>query len=141
MRILMIDDQEDSRDITNAVLISAGFSDVATAASAWDALKILGIWPKTDGPPSVDLILLDIVMQNIDGIEICARVRKDERYVNQPIIMLTSLDDEDSLKVAFSAGATDYITKPFTQMELVERIQTATTSRTINEPRLESSTP
>jgi sigma-B regulation protein RsbU (phosphoserine phosphatase) len=140
MRILVIDDQEDSRDITNAVLISAGFSDVATAASAWHALKILGIWPKTDGPRSVDLILLDIVMQNIDGIEICARVRKDERYVNLPIIMLTSLDDEDSLKVAFSAGATDYITKPFTQMELVERIQTATTSRTINEPRLENST-
>jgi sigma-B regulation protein RsbU (phosphoserine phosphatase) len=131
MRILVIDDQEDSRDITNAVLISA---------SAWHGLKILGIWPKTDGPRSVDLILLDIVMQNIDGIEICARVRKDERYVNLPIIMLTSLDDEDSLKVAFSAGATDYITKPFTQMELVERIQTATTSRTINELRLENST-
>jgi CheY-like chemotaxis protein len=55
MRILVIDDQEDSRDITNAVLISAGFRDVATAASAWDALKILGIWPKTDHAPSVDL--------------------------------------------------------------------------------------
>jgi CheY-like chemotaxis protein len=71
MRILVIDDQEDARDITNAVLISAGFSDVATAASAWDALKILGIWPQTDHAPSVDLILLDIVMQNIDGIAIC----------------------------------------------------------------------
>ena len=103
--------------------------------SAWHALKILGIWPKTDGPRSVDLILLDIVMQNIDGIEICARVRKDERYANLPIIMLTSLDDEESSKVAFSAGATDYITKPFTQSELVARMQTATTSRTINEPR------
>jgi DNA-binding response OmpR family regulator len=117
------------------VLISGGFRDVATAASAWDALKILGIWPKTDHAPSVDLILLDIVMQNIDGIEICARVRKDERYANLPIIMLTSLDDEESSKVAFSAGATDYITKPFTQRELVARMQTATTSRTINEPR------
>ena len=52
----------------------------------------------------MDLILLDIVMQNIDGIEICARVRKDERYANLPIIMLTSLDDEESSKVAFSGG-------------------------------------
>ena len=120
------------------MLISAGFRDVATAASARDALKILGIWPKTDHAPSVDLILLDIVMQNIDGIEVCARVRKDERYANLPIIMLTSLDDEDSLKVAFSAGATGYITKPFTQMELVERMRTATTSGTINKLRFES---
>jgi DNA-binding response OmpR family regulator len=50
--------------------------------------------------------------------------------------MLTSLDDEDSLKVAFSA--TGYITKPFTQMELVERMRTATTSGTINKLRFES---
>ena len=79
--------------------------------------------------------MLDIVMQNIDGIEVCARVRKDERYANLPIIMLTSLDDEESSKVAFSAGATDYITKPFTQRELVARMQTATISKTINELR------
>ena len=52
--------------------------------------------------------------------------------------MLTSLDDEESLKVAFSAGATGYITKPFTQMELVERMRTATTSGTINKLRFES---
>ena len=139
MRILVIDDQEDSRIITEALLISAGFSEVAMAASAWDALKILGIWPRTDHGPSVDLILLDIVMQeNIDGIEICARVRKDERYADLPIIMLTSLDDEESLNDACAAGATDYITKPFTQMELVARMQTAVKFRTINE--LESST-
>jgi CheY-like chemotaxis protein len=141
MRILVIDDQEDSRDVTDAVLISAGFSDVVTAASAWDALRILGIWPKTDHAQSVDLILLDIVMQeNIDGIEICARVRKDERYADLPIIMLTSLDDEESLKDAFAAGATDYITKPFTQTELVAHMQSAVKFTTIDEPRLESST-
>jgi sigma-B regulation protein RsbU (phosphoserine phosphatase) len=80
------------------------------------------------------------VMPNIDGIEICARVRKDERYANLPIIMLTSLDDEESLKDAFAAGATDYIAKPFTQMELVARMQTAVKFRTINELRLQSST-
>jgi CheY-like chemotaxis protein len=141
MRILVIDDQDDSRIITDALLISAGFSDVVTAASAWDALRILGIWPKTDHAPSVDLILLDIVMQeNIDGIEICARVRKDKRYADLPIIMLTSLDDEESLKDAFAAGATDYITKPFTQTELVAHMQSAVKCTTFNELRLKSST-
>jgi CheY-like chemotaxis protein len=141
MRILVIDDQDDSRIITDALLISAGFSDVVTAASAWDALRILGIWPKTDHAPSVDLILLDIVMQeNIDGIEICARVRKDKRYADLPIIMLTSLDDEESLKDAFAAGATDYITKPFTQTELVAHMQSAVKFTTFNELRLKSST-
>jgi DNA-binding response OmpR family regulator len=54
--------------------------------------------------------------------------------------MLTSLDDEESLKDAFAAGATDYITKPFTQTELVAHMQSAVKFTTIDEPRLESST-
>jgi CheY-like chemotaxis protein len=130
VRILLVDDHEESREITEAVLASAGFGDVVTAASAWAALKMLGIWRATDRGPNVDLILLDIVMPNIDGIEICARIRKDERYANLPIIMLTSLDDQGSLTDAFSAGATDYIAKPFSRTELVTRMQAAVKLKT-----------
>ena len=140
MRILVVDDHDESRDITVAVLISAGFSDVTAAASAWDALSILEIRPLTSGAPTVDLILLDIVMPNIDGIELLARIRKDGRYANLPIIMLTSLDDMESLEGALIAGASDYLTKPFTRMELVTRMHTAAKLPTIHKRGAESST-
>jgi phosphoserine phosphatase RsbU/P len=122
VRILLVDDHDESRDLTEAALKSAGFMDVATAA--WDALNILDIW-RVDRGPTVDLILLDIVMPKMNGIETCARIRKEKRYAKLPIIMVTSLDDVESLSDAFIAGATDYITKPFTLTELVTRIQTA----------------
>ena len=124
MRILLVDDHDESRELTEAALNSAGFIEVATAASAWDALNILDIW-RADRGPTVDLILLDIVMPKMNGIETCARVRKDERYAKLPIIMLTALHDVESLSDAFIAGATDYIAKPFTLVELVARVQTA----------------
>jgi DNA-binding response OmpR family regulator len=121
---LLVDDHDESRELTEAALNSAGFIDVATAASAWDALNILDIW-RADRGPTVDLILLDIVMPKMNGIEACARIRKDERYAKLPIIMLTALHDVESLSDAFIAGATDYIAKPFTLAELVARVQAA----------------
>ncbi len=64
-------------------------------------------------------------MPEIDGIEACARIRNDPRYVDLPIIMVTSLDDMDSLANAFVAGATDYITKPLNRVELLARVRSA----------------
>jgi phosphoserine phosphatase RsbU/P len=125
MRILIVDDNEDGRDIAEATLLSAGYSDLYTAASAWEALKILDIGRTTDVPPNVDLILLDIVMPEMDGIEACARIRNDARHVDVPIIMVTSLDDMDSLGNAFVAGATDYVTKPINRVELSARVRAA----------------
>jgi sigma-B regulation protein RsbU (phosphoserine phosphatase) len=125
MRILIVDDQEDARDLTEAALQSAGYNDVITASSAWEALKFLDVGRTTDEPPAVDLLLLDIVMPEMDGIEACARIRNDARYADFPIIMVTSLDDMDSLASAFIAGATDYVTKPVNLIELVARVRAA----------------
>jgi phosphoserine phosphatase RsbU/P len=125
MRILVIDDSEDSRDLTEAALLSAGYTDIVTAPSGWDALRILDVGRITEEPPSVDVALLDIVMPEMDGVEACARIRNDERYADLPIIMVTSLDDMDSLANAFVAGATDYITKPVNRVELVARVRAA----------------
>lgn len=118
MRILVVDDFEEARNVTEAALLSSGYSDVVTAESAKDAFDILDA-----EAPNVDLVLLDIVMPIMDGIKTCAQLRKDARYAKLPIIMLTSLEDMDSLADAFIAGATDYIAKPFTRQELVARIQ------------------
>jgi phosphoserine phosphatase RsbU/P len=125
MKILVVDDSEDSRDLTEAALLSAGYNDIATANSAWEALKVLDVGRTTDQPPAADLMLLDIVMPEMDGIEACARIRKDPRYADFPIIMVTSLDDMDNLANAFVAGANDYVTKPINRVELVARVRSA----------------
>ena len=125
MRILVIDDSEDSRDLTEGALLSAGYTDIVTANSGWETLKILDVGRVTDDKPSVDVALLDIIMPEMDGVETCARIRNDPRYADLPIIMVTALDDMDSLSNAFVAGATDYITKPINRIELVARVRAA----------------
>jgi PleD family two-component response regulator len=125
MRILVIDDSEDGRDIAEAMLIAAGYEYVSTAGSAADAYRLLGIGEPATQRSAVDLMLLDIVMPEIDGIEACARIRSDQRYSSVPIIMVTSLGDTDSLANAFVAGATDYITKPLNRVELLARVRSA----------------
>ena len=125
MRVLIVDDQEDSRDLTEGTLLSGGYDDVVTAGSGWEALKLLDIGRRADAPPAVDMVLLDIVMPEMDGVEVCARIRNDARYADLPIIMVTSMDDMDSLGNAFGAGANDYVTKPVNRIELIARVRAA----------------
>lgn len=126
MRILIVDDSEDSRDITEAALLSGGYDDIRQAESGWHAFQMLRVGdPSSNAPAEADVILLDIMMPEIDGIETCARLRNDRRYVDVPIIMVTSLDDMESLANAFLAGATDYVTKPVNRIELIARVRAA----------------
>jgi sigma-B regulation protein RsbU (phosphoserine phosphatase) len=125
MRILVIDDSEDGREIAEAMLVAAGYEHVSTAGSAVDAYRLLGIGEPAMQSSAIDLMLLDIVMPDIDGIEACARIRSDRRYSSVPIIMVTALGDTDSLANAFVAGATDYITKPVNRVELLARVRSA----------------
>ena len=125
MRILVVDDSEDSRDLTEGALLSAGYTDIVTAASGWEALKVLDVGRLTDEDPPIDVVLLDIVMPEMDGVEVCARIRNDPRFADLPVIMVTSLDDMNSLANAFVAGATDYVTKPVSRIELVARVRSA----------------
>jgi PleD family two-component response regulator len=126
MRILVVDDSEDSRDITKAALLGAGYREVQTVGSAAAAFKHLRLGAAAkDEPCDIDIILLDIVMPEIDGIEACAMIRTDPRHADIPIIMVTSLADMDSLANAFVAGATDYVTKPVNRIELLARVRAA----------------
>lgn len=125
MRILVVDDSEDWRDLTEAALLAAGHRDVHTAASASEAYAFLGLDGLSDAALPIDLVVLDVMMPDIDGIEACARIRGDARYADIPIIMVTAANDMDSLSNAFVAGATDYITKPFNRVELLARARSA----------------
>jgi phosphoserine phosphatase RsbU/P len=126
VRILIIDDTEDGRDIAEAMLAAAGYGFINAVGSAAEAYHFLGIGEgATQQPSAIDLILLDIMMPDIDGIEACARIRSEKRYSSVPIIMVTWLADADSLANAFVAGATDYITKPINRIELLARVRSA----------------
>jgi DNA-binding response OmpR family regulator len=128
VRILVVDDYDDSRNLIEAALQSAGYGDVVAVDSAAKALDVLDFW-RPDADVTVDVLLLDIVMPKTDGIETRALIRKEARYDDLPIIMLSSLEDNDALVDCFAAGATDYIVKPFNPTELSRRVQNAIRSK------------
>ena len=69
-----------------------------------------------------DVILLDLMMPDINGFEVCERIRKDKQLAEVPIIILTALDDNSSMLKALEAGADDFISKPFDRYELRARL-------------------
>ena len=110
-RILIVDDEADIRDILQFNLENAGF-DVECAASAEEALKVLS--------DSHSLILLDVMMGGMSGFKMAETLRGWGNDI--PIIFLTAKDRQDDLLTGFSAGADDYISKPFSIQEVIARV-------------------
>ncbi|MBL3706027.1 response regulator [Sulfitobacter sp. BDSS02] len=117
-RIIAVDDSDIAQDFIRATLADIGFEDVVGFIDPREALRAM-----EKGDAVADLILMDIMMPEIDGIELCARVRGLKEWSDVPIIMLTSRTDMDSLSEAFLAGANDYVTKPFNRIELQARMR------------------
>src|SRR6056297_2002803 len=113
--ILIIDDVVPNLEIARAILRKAGFQ-VSIAEGGSEGLKLLQ-------QTSIDLILLDIMMPEMDGFEVATTVKGMEKYADLPIIFLTARNDEESLKKGFELGAVDYITKPFRGAELRMRVR------------------
>ena len=111
-RILIVDDEADIREILQFNLENAGFS-VDCASSAEEALDVLD-----DGHC---LILLDVMMHGMSGFQM-ARVLRETKGNQVPIIFLTAKDTQDDLLAGFSAGADDYIPKPFSIQEVIARV-------------------
>ncbi|QBX99388.1 response regulator [Rhodophyticola sp. CCM32] len=121
MKILAVDDDESILELLPIIAAQAGFDDLTTVTSGEDALDIL-----TDDKGTLfDCLLFDIKMPGLDGIELCARVRKIPAYRRTPILMLTVLTDMKYVDEAFKAGATDYASKPFDVIELGARLRIA----------------
>jgi two-component system phosphate regulon response regulator PhoB len=114
-RVLVIDDEPDLLELVRVNLAQAGFA-VETAASGREALAAL----RQRRP---DLIVLDLMLPDISGTELCRRVRAERELASLPIIMLTAKADEVDRIVGFELGADDYVTKPFSPRELVLRIR------------------
>jgi two-component system phosphate regulon response regulator PhoB len=114
-RILVVDDEPDLLELVRVNLDQAGFA-VETAASGHEALNAL-----RRSPP--DLLVLDLMLPDVSGTEICRQVRADTELAHLPIIMLTAKSDEVDRVVGLELGADDYVTKPFSPRELALRVR------------------
>lgn len=133
MRILAVDDDPLMLGLISGALSDAGYDDVTVAGSADELLTIL-----TSEDADFDCMLLDIVMPDLDGIELCKWLRSLERYRTTHILMVTSRSDKAHMERAFVAGASDYLAKPFEVHELCSRLQAVQASMTRKPPSLSS---
>jgi len=113
--ILVVEDDEDILELVSYNLTKAGYR-VTTAASGEAAIKAA-----RSKPP--DLVLLDLMLPGVDGLEVCNTLRRDQRTANIPVIMLTARSEEADIVAGLELGADDYITKPFSPRVLLARIK------------------
>jgi len=114
-RVLVVDDDETTRFLVSLTLEQAGFQ-VEQAANGRHALTVFD----TTAP---DLVIMDVMMPELDGFAACAELRQRPDNALLPILMMTGLDDHESIDQAFNAGATDFITKPISYPLLGYRVR------------------
>jgi len=113
--ILVIDDEEDIRELLKFNLENEGYSvsSVATGEEALDSVRKL--FP--------DLIILDLMLPGIDGLEVCKKIKSDEQLQHIPVLMLTAKSEETDEVIGLELGADDYLTKPFSPRILLARLK------------------
>ncbi|MDM8522254.1 response regulator [Desulfococcaceae bacterium HSG8] len=117
-KILIVDDDSAIRDTLEALLFQEGY-DLAFAENGSEALeKASELMP--------DLILLDVMMPDMDGFEVCRRLRADQHLAEVPVVILTALDDRDSRLEGIEAGADDFLNKPTDRTDLRLRVRNIT---------------
>jgi diguanylate cyclase (GGDEF)-like protein len=114
-RILVVDDHEDNVEVLRARLEARGY-DVRGANSGQEALDTVAEWIP-------DLILLDVMMPDMDGLEVVSRLKADRKLPFIPVIMQTALDSTERMVAGLEAGADDYVTKPINFAELEARVR------------------
>lgn len=114
-KILIVEDEKEILDLVKMYLEKEGYRTF-TALTGLDGLKQV----KTEHP---DLIVLDLMLAEMDGLEVCKRIRTDPHTAMTPIIMLTAKAEESDTIVGLEVGADDYVTKPFSPKALVARVK------------------
>lgn len=136
INILIVDDDQDMRMLLEAYLKKLEVEKIHftdTAQKTYELLDLDNL--KTD--PSVDLIILDIILGEENGIEICRKIKNHPGYQEIPIIMITAQKELEYLKEAFEAGAMDYLKKPIKKIEFMARVNSAIRLRKEIKARIE----
>lgn len=113
--ILIVDDNELNLNLASRVLEKNGYR-TSTSLSGAEALELT----EAETP---DLAILDVMMPEMDGYELCRRLRENPKLKQMPIIMLTALSSVDDRLQAFDVGADDFLSKPFVPAELLARVK------------------
>ena len=114
-RILIVEDDPDIAELVARYLDKAGFT-TERAVSGRDALTSISVRPP-------DLLVLDLMLPHVDGLEVCRAIRANDATAGLPVIMLTARADESERIVGLELGADDYLAKPFSPNELVARVR------------------
>jgi two-component system phosphate regulon response regulator PhoB len=115
-KIMVVDDDEDFTNLYKKTLRGAGFDTTAVNQSSVAIEMAYLVKP--------DMFVIDLMMPDIDGFQLCRMIRADPVLKRTPIIIVTALTDQDSHMIAIGAGANDYLTKPFSIDDLKSRINT-----------------
>ncbi|MFA7383056.1 MAG: diguanylate cyclase [Desulfurivibrionaceae bacterium] len=126
MAILIVDDIPVNLMLLEEILQEEGYAPIYCARSGQEALEMLATTEAAEADERrVDLILMDVMMPGMDGIETCQRIKAQDGLRDIPVIMVTVRDDDEALAQAFAMGATDYIVKPVRELELLARVRAA----------------
>ena len=115
--VLIVDDEPTARTLLRLILVRAGYA-VVEATNGFEALARLN-------ETAVDLVLLDVMMPGIDGIEVCEKIRADEKTAVVPVLLLSAKTDIISIRRGLSAGANKYLTKPISPDILLSHLEEA----------------
>jgi len=113
--VLVVDDEADVLQLARIVLESEGYR-VLTASSGEEALSVL-----SQSKP--DLVLLDVVMPGLSGLDVCRQLKRDKETRGIPVIMFTALGSEVGIMLSKQEKADDYILKPFTRKMLLDKVE------------------
>jgi adenylate cyclase len=112
--LLVVDDDEGNREVLSRRLVRAGY-EVMLAQNGIQALQMLGL-------NSFDLVLLDVMMPEMDGTSVLAKIKQSDEFAGIPVIMISAVDEIDVIVQCIQSGADDYLLKPFNQILLRARI-------------------
>lgn len=115
MSVLLVEDEPNVVSVVKRGLAEYGFNNISVATDGLTGLQMATSYP-------FDLIILDVMLPNIDGIQLCKRIRAAD--TRTPILMLTALDSTENIVVGLESGADDYLVKPFKMAELAARLKT-----------------